>query len=1650
MPAARKTPTARPRQPRPPTVVRIENPAWLVQPPSRGLARPATQPLIETLPFLEIGWENFERLCYRLARCSGDADQWAALYGSRGQDQQGIDIYARPAGSQRYTCWQARRLERMTVSGLKSAIVDFEAGDWAGKSDAFIICTAAPIQDTRLQLAIESETKRLRAKGLNLFVYGKVELSEELRDKPALVRISFGRDWARDFCTIGEGEAAAALDAGEVAMLREELLTLYTSNFSTLDPGLVGGTGPQDDQAVLPLLDRFIEPDIEVSESGTQFKEPVSPVGLVVSHEIGSDLRSVETARPISTASRETFRRRLSTWIAEGDHSALVGDAGFGKSTSLRVIALDLLGAGSRFPQLTRQWADRIPFLMPFPFWVRLVEKDGGDISLRAAITIWLGKFGVSESLVDLVQRSFDENRIILLIDGLDEWSNAAAARSTLALLDSHVKARRIPAVLSGRPGGLVRLGGLDPMWRHGQLAPLSDSQQRALAAIWFGHLLKAGKTDHSETGGTLAAYVTMKVDTFFADLLQAGSLVSLSGVALLLSALISLFVRKLALPRSRFQAYEELVQLLLEVHPQRRSKAALEPAPRSAIFADQRLLRQSLADFAFQKRLKGLDAGCTIREARGIVRDFLKDPNHGAGLATADAVTGATQILNVDAECGGLLIEKAPEEIGFVHAVFEEVLAGVHLAGWPLDEQKHFIEQHGGDPRWSIAILAMLHALTRPSDVDTLVESLMPQALRTLTDFARQALVAEVIFGNFNCSARLAAKLAPLFLELVAVDTWKPHRQAVAQLVVEAALSGGARGLIREKADEWFPSPVEYRARVYPGLAMWPKDLALPLLWSGLFCEQGENKRAASATLAKIFAGDTVIGDRLFALAHTVCDVRTLCAAIEALFDGWWEPERLQPLIDAARCSDHPYLRLLGIRGRIKAGKQDDADLDDVLALADKFITPRQNTGVLLTTLLTGWPHNSRIVNVALDAVKRHGRRHRIDQSVATGYLLHAAQTDDVVDEQVGQLIREDEHFFTVSMGHSYPSGRYGPAVRSALDLHLDRLNEHFHNDIAHVAVMSGSDHAKQKLLKMVVADDQWVFWPVNALLVGWGMDDPEVAATLTAAAARPPERLQYIAHHLPEIMSDKAKCRARLLEVARLPELGRLDFLVAGLTRSNIGFEDSEVTDTVLAHAFDGRGIFDATDDLFAGFAQDPRVRDMALRRLGDVDAPWGTLTLAYANDPEIRSRITRYLSNAPAWLRSIVVLSLARGAGDDETKLASLAQYRFESDAGVRTAGAIAYYETISRDAVSRQEALATARTEVTATGPYMDTISQAGLAGYIALDELKDFVKLPGWRSDQKLGVDVFTFRGNAVIQAYVARHWDRLTAAAGSDIFLHIRRLGGNEWWDWNNLAPHVGESEALKRDFLDFCRRCQTAISSEGIEALAREMPGSHLLRDHCLRYIRPSARDHNMTPLDTRRGEFVVGRVLARQFPGDVEVRAALEKCAESVSHPSAAIVALSIGWRDSTALPLHFSQLKAERTAFMYVWADAAYLFATLGTRQEFCDFLTRLFARATGNVWDFLQFCIEPIVDRIKAEEGLGEHLASSLMSAPNGTARASLPRLLAAANQMTGDLRAFCEAEFASQSDGTALPAFGLDIMAGEFRPVAHALLDALSG
>ncbi|MEU7656430.1 tetratricopeptide repeat protein [Micromonospora taraxaci] len=198
-------------------------PAWLEQEPTGP--RPAlvmTAPQI--LPFDKLTPEDFERLVLRYVRRDPTIEH-CRLYGTSGQNQQGIDLYARlwasGPGGRRYLTVQCRNISAIGPSAIVAAADDFLAGHWAQQAAVFVLATRASTRSTQQIEAIEAAARRVEAAGCRLEVWDGEELSERLRDLPELVEAFFAHGTAVAFCAVTHDpgpqghRAAGALPAPE-------------------------------------------------------------------------------------------------------------------------------------------------------------------------------------------------------------------------------------------------------------------------------------------------------------------------------------------------------------------------------------------------------------------------------------------------------------------------------------------------------------------------------------------------------------------------------------------------------------------------------------------------------------------------------------------------------------------------------------------------------------------------------------------------------------------------------------------------------------------------------------------------------------------------------------------------------------------------------------------------------------------------------------------------------------------------------------------------------------------------------------------------------------------------------------------------------------------------------------------------------------------------------------------------------------------------------------------------------------------------------------------------------------------------------------------------------------------------------------------
>ena len=233
-------------------------------------------------------------------------------------------------------------------------------------------------------------------------------------------------------------------------------------------------------------------------------------------------------------------------WLLQGERALLLSGApGSGKSTVLRCLALDLVRTPEVFAAVNDRLGARIPLLIPFALWSRLAAKEQREVGLAEVIRETFRAFVPKNELEDSFIEALCDERLVLLIDGLDEYSDEQAARTTLATIETFVRTHDVFTIATARPAGLRRLGPVTGYWKTGRLVELLPRQQRELAAKLLSEEDSA------------AAPVSLRVEQFFEQLEHSGRLQSLAGNPLLLHGLLSVAARQIILPNTRFQLFQ-------------------------------------------------------------------------------------------------------------------------------------------------------------------------------------------------------------------------------------------------------------------------------------------------------------------------------------------------------------------------------------------------------------------------------------------------------------------------------------------------------------------------------------------------------------------------------------------------------------------------------------------------------------------------------------------------------------------------------------------------------------------------------------------------------------------------------------------------------------------------------------------------------------------------------------------------------------------------------------------------------------------------------------------------------------------------------------------------------------------------------------
>ena len=1473
-------------------------PSWLRLPPTAEHLLPPIKTAAPLLPTDQLAWEDFERLCLRLLEVEAEAvhvsgverdetetTSSVGLYGQRGQAQFGIDVYARDRlvlgkalPPRRYVCLQSRRTKSISKARLNNSVEEFLNGRWADVSRKFIYATSASTISADIVDEIEKIVTRLAPQSIEFEVWGRESISNRLKNYPELVDDFFGREWVKAFCGQPSAEKLGTrLDAQQVANLRRELARIYTASFRVADSGLIAFRFSQ--ARPVELLDRFVTPDlISTTPQSASLPQPVGSLGdfdledqnlrTVVEEADERNWSGIDEGawfiRNLARRQRRVEdpqvidRRSSDQWIGTEPLQVIVGDPGAGKSTLLRYLVLDLLSEEPRWRAVAERWGQCLPVWLPFHFFTqRVVGQTGAPASVGEALKAWLDQNDAGQ-IWPLVQMALEDQRLLLVVDGLDEWVNDQAGQYSVAALETFAAARSIPLLVSARPYGLARIP-LGAGWAYKRIAPLTSYQQRRLAQHYFRAVLDSGERPLPPE------VIERSVDDFLLKLRDSPGLRAISGTPLFLVLLVGLHLSNVStLPVERFDVYDQAVKLLVADHPAKRRVAASVTAPRQKLSDSQ--LRVILARVAYETQARG-DISTFQEEV--LREDFLRalrDPTY-LSMDPAAAAETADQLLDVAEGDLGLLVRKGPRELGFLHRILQEQLVAEFISDRlnPTDMNALFLH-HVGDPRWREVLLATIWRLSRPSELNNLLDVVRKQIDETPAGLRAREILAEVTFGPYGLPASVVNQNIPEIIDVIETHPYGPHRARLIDSVL-AGLEGATTGdTVQDCLERWtlLPRPVsEGLARAIAQLS--PAEEISPtickLLLFGIRNPNSWIAYASASAIASRFASDGFGTEQersnllagLLSIASNPPSGVAQAAALVALALEWRDEPLIVDILNEAKVHAEPCVRIVALSDSLgvlhaafsSTRPDSEADIQGVSDTECEWLLEQIkglsrlefHDGLLVATLSEAARGRDWMQEDLFDSLKSESGPYSRSELIWDIALKVMANDERVVDLVCEQL-RSEEHsrlFLRVSSGgarlleaaYSLESPQTH-LVGEAIEDRLRKFGEAGSGpELLSLASVYQGPVMKKVLLEALVASP-WPHWAAEALATRFS-DHSDVREALRAMLMGEAERASMIANVASQVLKT-TEIIPRLLEILRdlhahtEPGLGRYDIVASSLVRACKEQDiDSELElDTIAAESL---RLMPSTPHPLRG---DPRhllavglypasASRATLADLGELrDAPFELYLSEFRHDPSLVKPFLEMASKAfrslPPFLRSHVCQSLAERGVSPDLVLDLTRQWANEDYRPNKSVASLAYHRALLRakeEGYVGDEEWSQAVDHLREQAPQFGWNSEArrrgAWVGACVCGELSTLSNLQETNGEAfPVGVDLddFIYGPDRTLLQQIAHNWEDIRNEFGESLLGRLSGIRGSKSVSdvWNSLALVADQSIHLQQE----------------------------------------------------------------------------------------------------------------------------------------------------------------------------------------------------------------------------------------------------------
>ena len=1240
-------------------------------------------------------------------------------------------------------CYQCKKVESFSPGDISATVSDFLRGKWSKEAKAFVLCCTDQLDSTQHVEKIRLERAQLRQLGYEFTVWEASEaglLAELLKPLPELVADFFGRSWASRFCVArGDSDLNQRPDGVEFASLRSKLLRLYSSLFQLHDPGL-----PLGQRLPGEIVSRYIRPDVVetrvINRAELEAPNPSPPEPPAVPFR-----QEVRVRRPAGAAIRVSARRiPVEQWLTRNRRAVILGEPGFGKSTLLRFMALKILQPSDSASTDFQLFASHLPVWLSFGGFTSAIARDA-NLSLEDYFEAWLHQHSADE-IAPFFRQALKHRDVLFLIDGLDEGTTPLTAQQGIERLIGFLATRDIPTIFTSRPLGFEQNKPIGD-WSVAYLAPLSDPQAKLFAARWFSQI--EGSPAIADNGTIDPSPSALKeAEHFFQAVKAEPRTLEIAGNPLMCQLLIDLFRHSHQLPEHRVQIYEKVVELLVSTHPAARARAAGLLDDRKRLRELE--LREMLIRLALDIQEKAQGGFASVDDCIRSFKAFLCDEEVGPGLRAFEAQIQASEAIEHMKSRLGLLVERAPTELGFIHLSLQEYLAAEGVSRFEEQAQIEWLCRVWKDSKWRESVLSWfgINGLLRGSRRIT-EKGIAELKARCSTQWDRTALLqlrAQLACGDMGLTAKEARAAVEEAAGQVIVSPYEDYSRYVARQIAFGLRTPSVAERCREILSHWLPGHDAWRrAQLLRALSTWePTADVVDAFFLALHDEDDGCRQAVAEGIAAWCRQGKPFGERLLRLVKAAAEVNVAEAGLYALLRGAPDTPGLPKIAEFHRHSDHPAVATNAIRVRIKLGIHDEKDRDRMFALLSSTRASFRSTDVI-DGLVEGWAKDNSLRSRALKRIKDARDTDRSNREPVLAYLLQAFPGDEEIGEKTADYVRGslfDDLLTSDAMINGFRGNdAIGDKVRELLNEYEKKYKEIFaHPNVMRAISLLPANEAKGILLRHYeeakgARSKYWLMWGLKLAL----KDDPDIDSLLQREIARPAQEVVHLTTWVPELISDRESRVEWLTEVLRSEDKEFKSEAAAQLLNLRA---DPAAIDAVF-HALEDRKIWfyharEMEGELIRCAAHDPRVRPFIKTALEDMDgAPLSAVADGFRDNVEMRSRLLSIACPPPMSIRAEIYEALSSKRIPNETIEKLTVDVLAEDVGPSRTLAILARASAIADSGANRDKFVEKLMEETRAVGPEYESRRLSALAGLLALNEVKRAAECakrdqsPGW-------------------------------------------------------------------------------------------------------------------------------------------------------------------------------------------------------------------------------------------------------------------------------------------------------------------------------